>query len=250
MRKFATSLIIAALSVVAVSARDKAADYKLNVQNFCELTVVDGVGVDYVCLPDSAGWAVFSCPPDMAAHIMFENKAEHLTVKTDADESPIRGIPRVRLYSASLRKVTNSGDSLLRLSTSVPVSDFSIHIIGNGVVRASNVRADNVDVRISAGCGHVYIDGTARRCTARNVGTGLIEASRLRCEEFSCFVVGPGNIHCRPSAMLKVYGAGSGIVYYHTTPAAIKKRGLGVKARPDSEAPKHDRLLTMLPLDN
>ena len=54
MRKFATSLIIAALSVVAVSARDKAADYKLNVQNFCELTVVDGVGVDYVCLPDSA----------------------------------------------------------------------------------------------------------------------------------------------------------------------------------------------------
>jgi len=233
MRKFATSLIIAALSVVAVSARDKAADYKLNVQNFCELTVVDGVGVDYVCLPDSAGWAVFSCPP-----------------KTDADESPIRGIPRVRLYSASLRKVTNSGDSLLRLSTSVPVSDFSIHIIGNGVVRASNVRADNVDVRISAGCGHVYIDGTARRCTARNVGTGLIEASRLRCEEFSCFVVGPGNIHCRPSAMLKVYGAGSGIVYYHTTPAAIKKRGLGVKARPYSEAPKHDRLLTMLPLDN
>lgn len=231
MKKFVTSLF-AALLILSAAAQDKVADYRLRVQNFCELTVVDGVGVDYVSHPDSTGWAVFSCMPDMASHIMFENKAEHLTVKTDADESPIRGIPRVKLYSASLRKVTNSGDSLVCVYASVPSDEFRIHIIGNGAVIAKGVEADNVDVRISSGRGHVFVDGKARTCSARNVGTGLIYAADLRCEDFNGFVLGPGNIHCHPSGTLRIYGAGSGVVYYHSEPAHIKRRGLGVKVKP------------------
>lgn len=230
MKKFVTSLF-AALLILSAAAQDKVADYRLRVQNFCELTVVDGVGVDYVSHPDSTGWAVFSCMPAMASHIMFENKAEHLTVKTDADESPIRGIPRVKLYSASLRKVTNSGDSLVCVYASVPSDDFRIHIIGNGTVKATGVKADNVDVRISSGRGRAFVDGKARTCSARNVGTGLIDASGLLCEDFNGFILGPGNIHCRPSGTLRVYGAGSGVVYYHSGPAQIKRRGLGVKVK-------------------
>lgn len=70
------------------------ADYKLNVQNFCELTVVDGINVDYICRPDSAGWAIFSCSPELASRIMFTNKAERLTIQTDADEEPIKACPK------------------------------------------------------------------------------------------------------------------------------------------------------------
>lgn len=245
MRNFVT-LIIAALTVFGVPAQKKTADYSLHVQNFSELTVVDGVGVDYVCNADSAGWAVFCCGPEVASHIMFENKAEHLTVRTDADESPVRGVPRVRVYSASLRKVTNTGDSLLRVHSTAPVDQFRMYIIGNGEIKATGVAAREVDVRISAGNGRVCVDGHAHRCSARNVGTGLIDASRLSCDEFSCFVLGPGNIHCRPSSLLKVYGAGSGVVYYHTEPAAIKKRGLGLKVRPYADAPEYDRFYSLL----
>lgn len=81
------------LCCVAGLRADESAAYKLNVQNFSELTVVDGVAVDYYCQPDSAGWAVFSCTPDKAASIMFENKAERLTVRSAADEKTIDGLP-------------------------------------------------------------------------------------------------------------------------------------------------------------
>ncbi len=35
----------------------KAADYKLDVQDFTELKVTDNINVEYHCSNDSAGWA-------------------------------------------------------------------------------------------------------------------------------------------------------------------------------------------------
>lgn len=242
MKKALTFIIIILAGVIATQAQK--ADYKLKVQNFCELTVVDGVGVDYYCRPDSAGWAVFSCEPEMASHIMFGNKAEHLTIQTDADESPIVGIPRVKVYSASLRKAENSGDSIMRIYLTVPVDHFKIMQIGNGDVEVHGLEADKLDAGIAAGNGKMHLDGKTEKATVRNVGTGNIDASELAADEVKCFVFGVGNIHVAPAEKLKVYGAGSGSVYYHRKPKKITNRGIGVKTAPYSEAMPDDRLVS------
>lgn len=227
-RLLTTALLITALG----AAIAQTADYKLNVQNFCELTVVDGVGVDYYCRPDSAGWVVFSCAPETASHIMFSNKAEHLTIQTDADEAPIPGVPRVKVYSAALRKAENSGDSLMRIYVNEPVRDFKVRQIGNGDIEIYGVQAERVDAGIAAGNGRMHIDGKAHKATVRNVGTGRIDASLLSVDEVRCFVFGSGDIHVSPAHRLKIYGAGTGIVYFHLAPDKITNRGLGVKVLP------------------
>ena len=61
-------------TVTFVTAKAETTDYKLDVHDFSELVVVDGINVDYFCKPDSAGIAVFSCEPEMASHIMFSQK--------------------------------------------------------------------------------------------------------------------------------------------------------------------------------
>ncbi len=238
-----SAAVLSAFTVPAVMARVD--DYRLNVQDFCELTVVDGVNVDYRCVPDSAGWAVFSCEPEMASHITFGNKAEHLVVKTDADESPIPGIPRVTVYSSSLRKVVNSGDSLLRVFADDPVKVFKIRQIGNGALELHNINAEKVDAGITAGNGHMSIDGNSDKITIRNVSAGCIDASRMVCDEVRCFVFGTGNVHCDSPGKLKVFGAGSGIVYYHGgVPGKVSNRSIGVRAMPYEYAPAGDRLLS------
>ena len=68
----------------------------------------DIVAINYHCRPDSAGWAVFYTSPDKASQIMFENKAERLTVRSAADETPITGLPTIVLYSAILDKIETS----------------------------------------------------------------------------------------------------------------------------------------------
>ncbi|MCM1065994.1 MAG: DUF2807 domain-containing protein [Muribaculaceae bacterium] len=245
MKKCLT-LIVALMAMLAWTAGAQQADYKLNVQNFCELTVVDGVRVDYYCMPDSAGWAVFSCEPELASHIMFDNTAEHLVIQTDADESPIVGLPRVTVYSASLRKVENSGDSLLRVYADIPVKEFKVRLIGNGTIELHKITADKADIGIAAGNGTVSIDGSTGKLTARNVSAGRIDASGLLADEARCFVFGTGNIHCNAPGRLKVFGAGSGIVYYHgAAPSKITNRGLGVKSMAYDKAPAGDRLLSI-----
>lgn len=229
-----TRLLIFLISIATMFGAAKAqnADYRLNVQNFCELTVVDGINVDYYCRPDSAGWVVFSCEPDIASRIMFDNKAEHLTVQTDADETPIQGVPLLRVYSASLRKIENSGDSAVRAFVEVPVQQFKARQIGNGSLEVHGLDAVIVDAGVTAGCGRLHLDGKADKTTIRNVGTGPIDASGLKSSEVRCFIFGTGDVDCRPKDKLRVFGAGSGIVYYHDKPTKITNRGIGVKALP------------------
>ena len=89
-------------TVTFVTAKAETTDYKLDVHDFSELVVVDGINVDYFCKPDSAGIAVFSCEPEMASHIMFSQKNDRLTIRTDADEYPIAG---ARHCAVVVRKV-------------------------------------------------------------------------------------------------------------------------------------------------
>ena len=78
-------------SIINVCARAEDARYTMNVANFNALTVVDGIGVDYHCNADSAGWVVFTADPDLASKISFTNNKEHLRIQTLADEQPLAG---------------------------------------------------------------------------------------------------------------------------------------------------------------
>lgn len=228
--------LLLALAVVPMSAQTAA--YKLNVQNFCELTIVDGIGVDYYCRPDSAGWAVFYCEPDLAGQIMFSNNAESLTVRTAADEKPIAGLPRVKVYSTMLRKVENSGDSLVRVIKPAAVERFSAKQIGNGTLEVYGLEAGQAEASLTAGNGSVRLEGKADKAKLSNVSTGAVDASALLVDNVNCFVFGTGNIDCSPAVHLRVYGAGSGKVLYHCTPDKITNRGIGVKAY------AHDRAMS------
>ncbi|MBO4944538.1 MAG: DUF2807 domain-containing protein, partial [Muribaculaceae bacterium] len=72
----------------------------------------------------------------------------------------------------------------------------------------------------------------------KNVSTGPIDASKLLLDQANCFIFGTGNIDCHPSGQLRIYGAGSGKVYYHVKPGKISNRGIGVKAYPVEEKSK------------
>lgn len=229
-------ITLAFLLASSVLYADDLAAYRLNVQNFNEFTVVDGVPVDYYCNPDSAGWAVFYCTPDKASEIMFENKAEKLTIRSAADEKVIKNLPTIRIYSAVLNKVENSGDSLVRIFAPAHVENIKINQIGNGKIEAYDIDADNVEAGITAGKGHLLISGKADKAKIKNVSTGPIDASGLAVRQANCYIFGTGDIRCNPTEQLRIYGAGSGKVYYHVKPNKITNRGIGVKALPAEKA--------------
>ena len=207
-------------------------NYKLNVQDFCELTVVDGINVEYISRADSTGWATFECEQEIASKIMFTNNTERLTIQSTADEGPIHGMPLVKVYSNSLRRVENSGDSTLRVYVNVPVKKFAALQIGNGRLDINNIDTTELTANIAAGNGSLSINGKAQKVKLTNISAGNIEAEDLDTPAARCYVFGKGNINITPKEQIKVYGAGSGKVYYTTPPQKISNRGIGVKALP------------------
>ncbi len=87
MKKTLFAGVMALVATICLPLSAQAADYSLNVANFCELTVVDGVPVDYVCCADSAGMVVFSAEPGDASKITFSNNKEHLRIQSAAQRS-------------------------------------------------------------------------------------------------------------------------------------------------------------------
>lgn len=227
MKKFATLIL---LLITVLSSAAQFVDYKLNVQNFCELKIVDGIEVDYYCRDDSAGWAIFTCPPGIASKIMFSNENECLSIQTDADEETITDVPVIKVYSAALRKVENCGDSTVCVHSLCPVNEFSAKVVGNGLLEVFGIDAPKVNGGITAGKGTLRLHGHAHNLTVKNIGAGPIDASDLAADEVKCYMFGSGSVDCNPTNQLKIYGAGSGAVHYKGSPTKITNRGIGVKA--------------------
>ena len=55
--------------------------YELDVKDFTELKVFDGVNVNYVCNPDSVGRAVFIATDELASALMFNNTKGRLEIQ-------------------------------------------------------------------------------------------------------------------------------------------------------------------------
>lgn len=206
--------------------------YELDVNDFSELKVVEGINVDYVCNTDSAGKAVFYATPDLASVLMFTNDKNRLEMQIATDGIDYENIPTVTVYSNFLTKVENSGDSTVRILGVAPGPRFKANLIGNGRIVVRKVNATQVDASISSGNGTVVIKGKCTTAKLSNVGVGAIEADELDATDVKCILVGTGSVGCSVKQNLTVIGTGSGKVYHKGTPEKVTNRSLGVKIIP------------------
>lgn len=204
--------------------------YELKVNDFKELRVDNHIPVDYYCNPDSAGYAVFTATDAQAGWVLFDNNGRgKLSVQTDTDYPAGEKMPRIRVYSSSLEKVVNSGDSLVKVYNLPAADKFKAVLIGNGRLSVPGVEASTVEASIHSGNGQLTIEGRCTEAKLHLVGTGTILADRLEAVKVKATVVGTGYIGCSPSEAITVMGAGSGSVLYKQAPPTIKSRGVGIK---------------------
>ncbi|MDE6238453.1 MAG: DUF2807 domain-containing protein [Muribaculaceae bacterium] len=222
-------ILIASVCGAVFAANAQKGMYKLDVGDFSELKVSDGINVEYYCSTDSAGWAFFECDPATAQMIMFTNKKNGLTIQIASDGAEVKELPTIKLYSMTLQKVENSGDSLVTIQRTVPVREFKGSVVGNGTLVINDVKTHKASFAVRTGNGHLVVNGTTRQASLRNVGTGKLEASGLMAEDVKCNILGTGPIDCNASVALSVSGAGSGKVFYGGTPSKISNHSIGVK---------------------
>lgn len=224
-----STLFAFTIAAFGFTASAQTKPYRLYVEDFSELKVSDGINVEYYCSTDSAGWAYFECDPTIADMLMFTNNKNKLNIQIASDGEKVSNIPTVRVYSMTLQKVENSGDSLVKIVRTLPVREFSGSIVGNGTLVVSDVKTHKANFAIRTGNGHVVVNGSTREANLRNVGTGKLEASGLQAEVVKCNILGTGPIDCNASVSLSVSGAGSGKVYFGGAPKTITNRSIGIK---------------------
>lgn len=214
---------------LACSATAQTTRYELDLKEFSELKVTDGIAVDYICNPDSAGKAVFFAEPQTASQIIFKPDKQKLEIQlVPREERMNRTVPKVTVYSTFLVSVENSGDSLVRVLSVAPTAKFKARVIGNGRMSVRGIKANQVEGALDTGNGTLAISGTADNAKLSCTGTGHIQADALVAKEVNARVLGTGSIGCTPTVSLSTSGAGSGKVYYNGNPV-IKKRGVGIK---------------------
>ncbi|MDE6311221.1 MAG: DUF2807 domain-containing protein [Muribaculaceae bacterium] len=231
--KIATKVLRQFLLFLSVMTLQTAfgAKYSINVADFSRLSVDNGVKVIYSCVPDSAGFVVFDCEPDLASKIILMNNKSTLRVQVDIDESLPTGLPVVKAYSSTLSAVSNSGDSLVVVNLATPCDRFVAKVIGNGAIEVKGINAGRTDANVTAGRGYIKLDGKSDKVKLFIAGTGHIEARNLDAREVYSKSFGPGKVVCNPSSKLYVAGL-NGRIYYVTEPEEISRRGMGVKALP------------------
>ncbi|MDE7427122.1 MAG: DUF2807 domain-containing protein [Muribaculaceae bacterium] len=208
----------------------RADDYSINVGDFSKLKLVGKVNVTYTPSATEHGVVKFTCDKEVASKIMCQNTKNTLRIEVDVLTLP-QGckLPDLTVYSSNLEYAENSSDSTLTVTGIIPGSRFQGKLIGNGTMILNNIDTYRLDASISTGCGHMIINGKATKAKLTNVGTGPFEANGLSVEEATCWIIGTGPIDCHVLNTLKIYGAGSGTVYYTGSPAKIINRTLGVK---------------------
>lgn len=222
-------LIFALLSSVLCNAQS-VSRYELDVKDFTELLVINGINVDYKCSSDSAGKAVFYASSDVASSIIFSNNGKQkLEVKLTEPESPVdyKDLPTVTIYSKFLTKVTNRGDSMVRIITVSSGPNFKAQLEGNGRLVVRDIDANVVEGSIFTGNGALVINGKCVYAKLNNKSVGSIQADGLTAENVKCVQIGTGYVGCAASKELTIYGA-SGKVYYSGAPQ-IKNRSIGIQ---------------------
>ncbi len=229
MKAFVSFLIL--LGFVGSLYSANLVKYELNVNEFHELKVVDGINVVYSCNPDSAGKAVFTCQASQASAFIFNNKKGKLSMQVSTENVGASNLPTVHVYSTYLTKVENSGDSLVMVVNIAQGPKFSAKLIGNGRLVVNDVAVTEMNAAISTGNGTLVVNGKCEHVNFNFMGTGVIQADGLEAQTASVKAGGTGSIGLWAIKSLSVMGAGSTKVYYKGNPE-IKNRSVGIKTFP------------------
>lgn len=213
---------------IAVCAQAAGNSYRLDVGDFDEIKVVNGVNVVYKQSADSAGIVLFSGKKETVSVVTFHNKNGRLQVEAVFDDEPIDGVPTVTVYSTFLNKVVNWGDSTIVVEKVALCPEFSAKIIGNGEIIINNLEAMKVSASVDAGSGHILMRGNAKLAKFGLMSAGTIEAGEFEAATVSCNMCGIGTIDCLATELLSVKGV-SGKVFYRGYPREIKNKSLGLK---------------------
>lgn len=233
MKRRLMSLMLVAL--VATVGLAQVSRHEFKVGNFTQLSLVDNINVNYRCNADSAGLAVITCSQDVADHLMFSLSSKgRLSIQVEDEYERVGHLPTITVFSSSLDEAENSGDSTLRLSKLPPMKAFKVRLTDNGKIIVRGVRASKLELQILSGKGKIIADGSCDELALRLVGTGEIQADKVRATDVSCRIMGTGSIGCDVNGgELKVSGSGTGKVYYKGEPSKVSVRKLGtIKAIP------------------
>lgn len=231
MRKMFLSIIATVVAMVA-NAQD-VTRYELDLGDFSELKVIEGINVDYKCNPDSAGKAVFYTTADKAAALMFTPKKTRLQIELAADCEGYTGLPTITVYSRFLTKVENCGDSLVRVLSVADCPEFKARIMGNGRLVVRKITAVTVNGSIDTGNGTLVINGSCDNARLSYTGgSGAIQADDLVAKDVKCTLWGTGSIGCHVTEKLTIVGASSGHIYYKGNPTKIKNNSVGIDIVP------------------
>ncbi len=231
MKKTFLTIILLIIATSVVSAQ-KLSRYELDVKDFTELKVIEGINVNYVCNPDSTGRAVFIATDELASVLMFNNTKGRLEMQIATDGIDYKNLPTVTVYSKFLTKVENSGDSTVRVLNVASCPNFKARLIGNGRLIVKGIDVTYLDGSIDTGNGQLILYGKCESAKLSCTGTGTIQADELVSNDTKCVMLGTGTIGCQALTSLNVVGASSGKVYYKGNPEQIKKRSVGVKIIP------------------
>jgi len=220
------TLILAWAAVMASAQTDR---YVTNIKDFNELTVAGNLNVVYRNSIDSAGIAVYECDKATASALTFSNNKNKVKVQVISD-TPIDRTPTLYIYSTSLNKVENWGDSTITVSKNAPCAEFQAKVIGNGNIVVHDIHATEAKASVKAGAGRIFLQGNAQNANYTIMSAGTIEAADLNTSNAKCMMWGTGSISCSATSELKIYGMGSGDVYYKGEPSKIKNRAVGVTA--------------------
>lgn len=221
------SIILPCMFIFAAPAKADVNTYTVRVDEFSKIKVMNDIDVRYVCNPDSAGYAVFTCEDRFADAFLFNNKGGTLKVAVNTDYTHISDqLPEVTLYSTFLSSAENQSKYTLNIESVAPCPEISFKQVGNGSITADGIEATKVKARIATGNGIITLSGDADSASFDMIGTGRIIADSLMAKEVTCTVFGTGSIGCWPIDKLSVKGMGSTTVYYKGSPATIKKSGI------------------------
>lgn len=219
--------LLLCFSLFPFVGRSETDTYRVNVGEFSKLKVVNDINVKYVCNPDSAGVAVFTCDSRFADGFLFVNKNGTLKISLNTDYTHLSDyMPALTVYSTFLTSAENQSKYDLDLIGVVPCPEISVKVVGNGAINANNLKATKIKASLTTGNGTVTITGESDFAEYEMLGTGRIIAQDLKAETVNCKVFGTGSISCWPIETLHVKGLGSTTVYYKGDPMTIKKSGI------------------------
>lgn len=201
-------------------------EYIFEVGAFHKLRVLDNVNVVYRCVPDSAGFAAYRGEEDFRDAFIFTNNNGTLRVQVTTEDINKPGLPTIYLYSDYLTEAENSSIFTLTIENPAPCAEFKVRQEGNGTIIADGINATKVTAALATGMGNVIVAGTCTNAELKMVGTGVIQADRLKARSVKCTIIGSGSIGCWAEEKLSVKGIGSTKIYYKGNPE-VKKTGGG-----------------------